>query len=96
MAVIGRAAAVADVFGVRLSGLPAWLIWAFIHLIFIIEFQSRVLVFIRWAHQHVTFKRGARLITGIAGTDFDAYRDVLGHESSPITEGSRDTTEMKI
>jgi NADH:ubiquinone reductase (H+-translocating) len=64
LAVIGRAAAVANIFGLHLSGLPAWLIWLFIHLIYIVEFQSRVLVFIQWGFQYLTFSRGARLITG--------------------------------
>jgi len=48
MAVIGRAAAVANIFGFHVSGLPAWLIWLFVHLIYIVEFQSRVIVFIQW------------------------------------------------
>jgi NADH dehydrogenase FAD-containing subunit len=41
LAVIGRAAVLANIFGVHLSGLPAWLVWAFIHLMYIVEFQSR-------------------------------------------------------
>jgi len=64
LAVIGRAAAVANVFGFHVSGLPAWLIWLFIHLMYIVEFQSRVLVFIQWGFLYLTFSRGARLITG--------------------------------
>ncbi|HEY6269405.1 MAG TPA: NAD(P)/FAD-dependent oxidoreductase [Candidatus Acidoferrum sp.] len=64
MAVIGRAAAVANVFGLHVSGLLAWLMWLFIHLIYIVEFQSRVLVFIQWGFEFLTFSRGARLITG--------------------------------
>ena len=70
MAVIGRAAAVADIFGFHVSGLPAWLIWLFVHLMYIVEFQSRVLVFIQWGFEYVTFSRGARLITGEAATDY--------------------------
>jgi NADH dehydrogenase len=69
LAVIGRAAAVADIFGIHISGLPAWLIWLFIHLMYIVEFQSRVLVFIQWGFEYLTFSRGARLITGEAATD---------------------------
>jgi NADH dehydrogenase len=64
MAVIGRAAAVANIFGIHLSGLLAWLVWLFIHLMYIVEFQDRVLVFIQWGFQYITFSRGARLITG--------------------------------
>jgi NADH:quinone reductase (non-electrogenic) len=64
MAVIGRAAAVANIFGVHIAGLMAWLVWLFIHLMYIVQFQSRVLVFIEWGFQYLTFSRGARLITG--------------------------------
>jgi NADH dehydrogenase len=71
MAVIGRASAVANIFGLHVSGLLAWLIWLFIHLMYIVEFQSRVLVFIQWGFEYLTFSRGARLITGSAGTDVD-------------------------
>jgi NADH:ubiquinone reductase (H+-translocating) len=69
MAVIGRASAVANIFGFHVSGLPAWLIWLFIHLMYIVEFQNRVIVFIQWGFQYLTFSRGARLITGTAETD---------------------------
>ncbi len=76
LAVIGRAAAVANVFGLHISGLAAWLVWAFIHLTYIVTFQNRVLVFIQWAIQDLTFNRGARLITGAAPTDFNFNREV--------------------
>lgn len=69
MAVIGRAAAVANIFGIHVSGLLAWLMWLFIHLMYIVEFQSRVSVFIQWGFEYLTFSRGARLITGEAATD---------------------------
>ena len=64
MAVIGRAAAVARIFGREVWGWPAWFIWAFIHILYLIEFQSRLIVVLRWAFQYLTFSRGARLITG--------------------------------
>jgi NADH dehydrogenase len=69
MAVIGRAAAVANIFGFRVSGLIAWLIWLFIHLMYIVEFQSRVVVFVQWGFEYLTFSRGARLITGVDAED---------------------------
>jgi NADH dehydrogenase len=69
MAVIGRAAAVANIFGIHVSGLLAWLMWLFIHLIYIVEFQSRILVFVQWGFEYLTFSRGARLITGEAASD---------------------------
>jgi len=64
MAVIGRAAAIAKIFGVHVSGVLAWFIWLFVHLMYIVQFQSRVLVFIQWGFEYLTFSRGARLITG--------------------------------
>jgi NADH dehydrogenase len=64
MAVIGRASAVAKIFGLEVWGWPAWFAWAFIHLVYLIEFQSRIIVLVRWAFQYLTFSRGARLITG--------------------------------
>jgi NADH:ubiquinone reductase (H+-translocating) len=69
MAVIGRAAAVANIFGLHFWGWPAWLIWLFIHLLYIVEFQDRVLVFIQWGFEYLTFSRGARLITGTGEGD---------------------------
>ncbi|MGH7848832.1 MAG: NAD(P)/FAD-dependent oxidoreductase, partial [Thermodesulfobacteriota bacterium] len=64
LAVIGRNAAVADLGRIRLSGLPAWLIWAFVHISYLIEFDSKVLVLFQWAWNYFTRKRGVRLITG--------------------------------
>jgi NADH:ubiquinone reductase (H+-translocating) len=69
LAVIGRGSAVANVFGFHLSGLPAWLIWLFIHLMYIVEFRSRILVFVQWGFLYLTSNRVARLITGHAATD---------------------------
>jgi NADH dehydrogenase len=64
MATIGRAAAVAVVGPLRLSGLVAWLAWLLVHIIFLIGFRNRVLVLLQWAWSYVTWHRGARLITG--------------------------------
>jgi len=60
---IGRASAVADIKGLQLSGLLAWLTWLFVHLFYLIGLQNRLLVFIRWTFSFVTRGRGARLIT---------------------------------
>ena len=54
----------ADIQGVRLSGFLAWLAWLVVHLFYLIGFQNRLLVLIRWAVSFVTRGRGARLITG--------------------------------
>jgi NADH:ubiquinone reductase (H+-translocating) len=69
MAVIGRAAAVANIFGIHVSGFIAWFIWLFIHLIYIVEFQSRIIVFIQWGFLYLSFNRSARLITGDISSD---------------------------
>jgi NADH dehydrogenase len=83
LAVIGRWAAVANAFDVHLSGLVAWIVWAFIHLMYIVTFQNRLLVFIQWAIQGLTFSRGARLITGFAPTDLNFNKDVAVNRSAP-------------
>ena len=82
LAVIGRAAAVANVFGVHLSGFPAWFVWLFIHLMYIVEFQSRILVFVQWGFLYLTYNRGARLITGRAASSL-----VTGTNSPPADQG---------
>jgi NADH dehydrogenase len=83
LAVIGRWAAVANAFGVRLSGLVAWIVWAFIHIMYIVTFQNRLLVFIQWAIQDLTFSRGARLITGVAPTDFNFNKQITANRNAP-------------
>ena len=63
LAVIGRHAAVADLGFLRLAGYPAWLIWLFVHIAYLIEFDNKVIVLFQWAWNYFTRKRGARLIT---------------------------------
>jgi NADH dehydrogenase len=64
MATIGRNRAVADAGFMRFSGLPAWLAWLFVHIIFLVGFRNKLLVLINWTLAYVTYGRGARLITG--------------------------------
>jgi NADH dehydrogenase len=64
MATIGRAAAVAVIGRMHLSGYPAWLVWLFLHLMMLVQFESRVLVFLQWTWNYLTRNRSARLITG--------------------------------
>lgn len=64
LAVIGRASAVAQFPALKAHGLIAWLLWLFIHLMYLVGFQNRLIVFIRWAFNYFTYNRGARLITG--------------------------------
>jgi NADH dehydrogenase len=63
LATIGRAAAVADIFGVHLSGLIAWVVWLFIHILWLIGFRNRVLVLVNWTWAYFASQRGPRLIT---------------------------------
>jgi NADH dehydrogenase len=63
MATIGRNKAVADLNYFHLSGLPAWLVWLFVHIIFLVGFRNRIAVLIQWAWSYITFNKGARLIT---------------------------------
>jgi len=63
MATIGRNKAVADLNFMHLSGLPAWLVWLFVHIIFLVGFRNRIAVLLQWAWAYVTFNKGARLIT---------------------------------
>jgi NADH:ubiquinone reductase (H+-translocating) len=65
LATIGRGKAVADIRGLRLSGLLAWLTWLVVHIFYLVGFQNRLLVMIRWAISFVTRGRGARLITQV-------------------------------
>ncbi|MFY9730075.1 MAG: NAD(P)/FAD-dependent oxidoreductase [Candidatus Acidiferrales bacterium] len=64
LATIGRGAAVADLNFITLAGLPAWLVWLFVHLMYIVEFKNRLLIFMQWMWLYMTFDRAARLITG--------------------------------
>ena len=66
LATIGRGRAVADIKCLQLSGLPAWLTWLVVHLWYLVGFQNRLLVFIRWSFSFFTHGRGARLITSQA------------------------------
>jgi NADH dehydrogenase len=68
MATIGRAAAVTDLGWVRFNGMLAWLTWLFVHLLYLVEFDNRLLVLVQWAWNYITWNRGARLITGEDGT----------------------------
>jgi NADH dehydrogenase len=64
LATIGRASAVADIKGLKLSGFIAWVTWLVVHLWYLVGFQNRIVVFIRWLFSFATHGRGARLITG--------------------------------
>jgi NADH dehydrogenase len=62
LAAIGRRAAVADIRGLKLAGLAAWLAWLGIHIFFLIGFRNRIVVLLEWALAYFTHQRNARLI----------------------------------
>lgn len=64
LATIGRSAAVADIGKFHFSGFFAWLLWLFVHLLKIVSFRNRVLVFLQWGWNYFSYDRAARLITG--------------------------------
>jgi len=68
LATIGRERAVADISGFRLSGFVAWITWLAVHLFYLIGFENRSIVLLRWAYSFFTRGRGARLITEAAGS----------------------------
>ena len=64
LSVIGRHSAVADFGSLKISGFFAWLIWVFVHIYYLIDFDNKLVVFIQWTWSYFTRRRGARLITG--------------------------------
>ena len=67
MATIGRSSAVAMTGRLHFSGYPAWIAWLGVHLIFLIGFRNKISVLLQWAYSYLTYKRGARVITGLGG-----------------------------
>ncbi len=63
LATIGRNKGVADFGFLRVSGFLAWFLWVFVHLMYLVEFENRLLVFVEWVYNYITHNRGARLIT---------------------------------
>lgn len=67
MATIGRSAAVAQIRKLELSGMIAWLAWLVVHLLFLVGFRNKISVLMQWLYSYFTYKRGARVITGLSG-----------------------------
>jgi len=65
MAVIGRHEAVANIGRFRFGGIMAWLMWLFIHLLLLINFESRLVVLVRWAFSYFTHSRGSRVLLAV-------------------------------
>ena len=62
MATIGRNAAVAETSFMKARGFVAWMMWLFIHLLFLVGFRNRLFVFMQWVYSYFTWQRGARII----------------------------------
>src|ERR1700687_320519 len=88
LATIGRAAAVAEFGRIHISGFIAWLSWLFVHILFLIGFRNRLLVFIQWAWSYVTYERAARLITG------STYLPGWSSDQKPATVSARRAEEI--
>jgi NADH dehydrogenase len=71
MATIGRAAAIADFGWARVSGYAGWLVWLFVHILFLIGFRNRLSVLLQWAVAYATYQRSVRLITGAQSTSVE-------------------------
>jgi NADH dehydrogenase len=65
LATIGRSRAIADFGRVRFAGRPAWFLWLFVHIMYLVGFRNRIVVFIEWAYAYFTYQAGVRLITDV-------------------------------
>ena len=91
MATIGRKAAVANIkwpFHGHWSGLPAWMSWLVVHIFFLIGFRNRIAVFTQWAWTYLSFRDGARLITG--SQDLPGWNENYGTPEDPSTQKNLD------
>ena len=86
LATIGRAAAVARLGGLKLSGFVAWVIWVVVHIMYLIGFRNRVLVMMQWGWAYLTYHRGIRLITGDRQVELSRARDA---EDPPLEAPGR-------
>ncbi|MDQ3002239.1 MAG: NAD(P)/FAD-dependent oxidoreductase [Fibrobacterota bacterium] len=104
MAVIGRSHAVTQFHGLKLSGFPAWIMWLFVHIMYLVGHRNRIIVLINWAWSYFTFKRGARLITTHTWQESDQIGLVkpppqtpsvapIGNGSSPKGVGPAETAK---
>ena len=65
LAVIGRSRAIAYLGGIHLTGFLAWTVWSLVHLMLLVDFRSRLMVYANWSWAWFTYGRGARLLTGL-------------------------------
>jgi NADH dehydrogenase len=79
LATIGRRRAVAHVYGTEFSGFVAWVVWLTVHLIKLMGFRNRLVVFVNWVYNYFTYDRGVRSIVGAAGAPAgEAHREAEG------------------
>ncbi len=76
LATIGRAAAVARLGRMKVSGFIAWIIWVVVHILHLIGFRNRALVMLQWAWAYLTYQRGIRLITGDRQVELHRAREI--------------------
>jgi NADH dehydrogenase len=92
MATIGRSAAVAKIGRLELTGFVAWVSWLFVHLIFLIGFENRLSVLLQWTYSYLTYKRGARIITGLDRTVDQSHP---GRTIAPCSDPASTSTKAK-
>lgn len=92
LATIGRAAAVARLGKLKLSGFVAWLIWVVVHVMYLIGFRNRVIVLMQWGWAYLTYHRGIRLITGDRQVELQRAR---GPEEGPLSPPRRRTRAVR-
>jgi NADH:ubiquinone reductase (H+-translocating) len=85
MATIGRAAAIADFGWAQVSGLPGWLLWLFVHIMFLVGFRNRLSVLLQWAASYLTYQRSVRLITGDTLRATDRERHSIQNDGESAT-----------
>lgn len=98
LATIGRGAAVAEIAKLRLSGLPAWVVWVFVHILYLVGFRNRLIVMMQWAWAYLTYQRGIRLITGRPVMHLQASRAANGEiagDDGPSDDSIDDALETK-
>ena len=92
MATIGRNKAIAEIQGWKFSGFIAWLMWLFLHVVFLIGFRNRLAVLTEWMWAYFTRERSARLITGNAEEMHHAVRFIQARPEIPVVEKQKETT----
>lgn len=93
MATIGRAAAIAQIGKLHLSGFLAWLMWLFVHLMYLVGFRNRLLVLIEWGWAYLTYQRSARLITGSNQLPGWSRQQEMHEEALPSAEELHERSE---